>query len=127
MRDLDLDDVAATSPVAKAELAALRAEVADLRELYDGAMKALGFVLGENVNDEPRFKWVNLAAIRVVQERDALREQVERLENGLLDLKAMVDQHNADEISDETFVAWVKLAFTSGQAAAALAQAQKEG
>ena len=39
MKDLDLDDVAATSPKAKAELEELRAELASLKEETSGKKK----------------------------------------------------------------------------------------
>lgn len=54
MTDLDLDDVAATSPKAAAELAALRAECASLRGLLAEANEHLP-IAAASWHEEPQY------------------------------------------------------------------------
>lgn len=51
----------------------------DLRNSWDNAMINIGKMCGEDLTDEPRFKWASLAVSNVVSERDALLAEREAM------------------------------------------------
>lgn len=75
---------------------AWKSECAEAHALHATSMRELGKILGEDVSDEPRHKWVSLAAASVAKERDALRAEVERFKGGL-----GIAQRHRDELLAE--------------------------
>lgn len=94
-----------------AEIEALKAENDELRSLHERTVIEGGNLLGEDLRDEPRAKWLLLAISKCKAERDPLRAEVERLKqanhNQRLDICGLheeVERLRADAEEDKPII-----------------------
>ena len=78
---LDEDELAAYTAAVEAPL---KDELYKLHSHHNNSMIAIGKSLGEDVSNEPRFKWVDLAAISKMKELKMAQARIAQLEKALL-------------------------------------------